>query len=95
MRTAHPTVAQYWMTALVLAVLTAAEVSVTYIDAFDAVVIPLLLTLGTAKFAIVARWFMHLKFDKPLYSRFFLLGIMGAFVLFSVVLLTFGLLVGR
>lgn len=94
-RAAHPTVPQYWITALVLAVITAVEVAVTYMSALDDVVVPILIVLGGAKFAIVARWFMHLKFDKPLYSRFFIIGIVGAVALFAIVLLSFGLLIGN
>ena len=89
----HPGPRQYWMIGGLLAVITAVEVAVSYVDFLGVLFAPTLIGLGIAKFAIVARWFMHLKFDKPLYSRFFLIGIVGAILLFSVVLFTFGLLI--
>ena len=91
----HPSQRQYWIVGGVLAVITGVEVAITYIDALDRFVAPALIALGVVKFAIVARWFMHLKFDKPLYSRFFLIGIVGALGMFTIVLLNFGLLVGN
>ena len=91
----HPTQKQYWIIGAILAVITAVEVAITYIESFDDFVAPALIALAVVKFAIVARWFMHLKFDKPLYSRFLLMGIVGALGMFTVVLLTFGLLVGN
>lgn len=90
----HPSQAQYWIIGLILAVITAVEVAVAYIDALDDFLAPILIVLGALKFAIVARWFMHLKFDKPLYSRFLIIGIVGAIGMFTVVLLSFGLLIG-
>ena len=91
----HPDQRQYWIIGGILAVITAVEVAASYVDALGGWVAPILLGLGAIKFAIVARWFMHLKFDKPLYSRFLLVGIAGAIILFTVVLFTFGLLIGN
>ncbi len=91
----HPTVRQYWMVGAILAVITAIEIAVAYVEGLGGWVAPILIALGVAKFTIVARWFMHLKFDKPLYSRFLVLGLGGALAMFTVVLFTFGLLVGN
>lgn len=86
----HPTPAQYWLIALILAVVTALEVGVAYVDALDgAPVVISLLVLGAIKFGMVVALFMHLKFDKPLYRGFFLIGLVGAIAMFVVVLLTF------
>jgi cytochrome c oxidase subunit 4 len=85
--TGSPTPKLYWMIALVLAVLTAIEVSVPYIDALDSVAVPLLLLLGAIKFLIVVGFFMHLKFDRPIYRNLFFIGVIGALIIFSVVLL--------
>ena len=38
---------------------------------------------------VAVGWFMHLRFDMILYRRFFLFGLIGAPLLFVVVLLTF------
>jgi len=86
----HPTPAQYWLIALILGAITAIEVAVPYIEALDgAPSVVLLLFLGSLKFAMVVALFMHLRFDKPLYRNFFLIGLGGAMGMFIVVLLTF------
>ncbi|MBI5157108.1 MAG: cytochrome C oxidase subunit IV family protein [Acidimicrobiia bacterium] len=90
----HPRPRDYWVVALILAVITAAEVSVTYIDFLDAAVAPMLLVMAAAKFAIVVGWFMHLRFDAPMYRRLFLIGVIAAPILFAAVLFSFGVLIG-
>ena len=82
-----PTPRLYWMIALILAVLTAVEVAVPYIDALGSVTVPLLLILGAVKFLTVVGFFMHLKFDKPIYRNLFFIGVIGALLIFAVVLL--------
>lgn len=86
---AHPDTKTYWLIALFLAVVTAIEVAIAYIDAFSGVVVPLLFLLGAVKFATVAAFFMHLRFDKRLYRGFFLVGVIAAPILFVVMLATF------
>jgi len=90
----HPTPRDYLFIALILAVITAAEVAVTYADALDAVVAPLLIVMSGAKFTIVVGYFMHLKFEQKLYRNLFLIGLIAAPILFGAVLLTFGVLIG-
>ena len=92
----HPTVADYWKIAFILAVITAVEVAASYLDGLDrAIIVWSLIILSIAKFAIVVMYFMHLRFDKPLYTRFLLIGLIGALGMFTVVLFTFGLLIGN
>ena len=86
---ATPTTRQYWLIALGLGIITAVEVAVAYIEAFDPILVPVLLVLSAVKFVVVVGWFMHLRFDMILYRRFFLFGLIGAPLLFVVVLLTF------
>ncbi len=88
----HPTQKAYWLIALILGVVTALEVAVAYIDALRPVLAPLLIALGAIKFAIVVAFFMHLKFDRPLFRSLFLIGVIGAIILFGVVLATFNAL---
>jgi cytochrome c oxidase subunit 4 len=94
----HPSPAQYWKTAVVLAVLTAIEVGMFYIDkelglgAFNAAI---LLVLAVAKFIIVVGWFMHLRFESPMLNRFFTGGFILAFSLYAIVLGLLGVLVIR
>ena len=57
--------------AVVLTVITAIEVAVFYVPALHPFLAPILLTLSALKFGIVAMWYMHLKFDHPLFSRVF------------------------
>ena len=78
----------YWGIALFLAVVTALEVAVPYIEALDPVRVPLLLIMGAIKFGTVVAFFMHLRYDKKLYRTLFLFGVIGVIPLFLVVLLT-------
>jgi len=64
----------YWKIALFLAVITALEVWVVYIEALRPVLALLLIVLALGKFALVAMYFMHLRFDSPLLSAFFAAG---------------------
>ncbi len=84
----HPSPLRYVLIAVVLCVITAAEVSLYYLEGSlaDAVIIPLLLVFAALKFGIVASWYMHLRTDKPIFARFFVLGIAGAILLFGIVL---------
>ena len=87
--TQHPTPKLYWIIALILAVITAVEIALPSIDALSSIKVPGLLLLGGIKFLMVVGFFMHLKFDKPLYRSLFFVGAIGAIPLFIVVLLTF------
>jgi cytochrome c oxidase subunit IV len=86
----HPSPLQYVLVAVVLCVVTAIEIAVSYTegDIPDALIIVLLLGMAVVKFALVAAWFMHLRTDKPIFRRFFVLGIAGAIVLYLIVLAT-------
>jgi cytochrome c oxidase subunit 4 len=82
----HPTARGYIIVGLVLAAITSAEVALYYIDISRGLLITNLAIMSIAKFAIVVLWFMHLKFDNRLFSYLFLLGLLGAIALFTVVL---------
>lgn len=68
----HASVKTYVLVGAILTIVTAIEVAIFYIPALDRVLIPVLLTLSAAKFAMVVMFYMHLKFDHPLFSRVFL-----------------------
>jgi cytochrome c oxidase subunit 4 len=68
---AHPTAKTYLGIAVVLTIVTVIEVAVFYVPALHPFLVPILLTLSALKFAIVAMWYMHLKFDPRLYSWVF------------------------
>jgi len=84
----HPTPAEYVRIALILAVLTALEVS-TYFVEFGRAGIPLLVILMIVKFVMVAGFFMHLRYDARLFSQFMYTGLGFALVLYAVTLLVF------
>lgn len=86
----HPSPREYAGIGLALAVVTAVEVVVYYLNALEDVLLPTLLVLSATKFSVVALWFMHLRFDSPLFSGLFLGGLMTVVALFIIVLATFG-----
>ena len=82
----HPSEFQYVKVAVFLALVTAAEVAVFYIDALKNLIIPLLAAMMLIKFVAVAGYFMHLKFDSPIFRRFFVTGLVLALAVFGIVL---------
>ena len=86
----HPTPQRYVMIAAVLVVATAAEVGLYYLEGEipDGLIILLLLMFAVIKFTLVASWYMHLRTDKPIFRRFFVLGIVAAITLYLIVLST-------
>lgn len=67
----HPGWKTYVAVGAILTVITAIEVAIFYIPALASVITPVLLTLSGAKFIIVVLFYMHLKFDSPLFGRVF------------------------
>ena len=59
-----PTVGTYVRVALILTVVTALEVGVIYVRRLAPIVVPLLLAMSMAKFALVAMYFMHLRYES-------------------------------
>lgn len=90
----HPRPRQYVQIAIALAVITAVEVALFYIDealglgGWDA---PLLVILSFIKFLVVIGWYMHLRFEKSTLSRFFTGGFVLALFLYVIVLGSFGI----
>jgi cytochrome c oxidase subunit IV len=70
---AHPTWKQYKWVALILTLITVAEVWIYYIPAFVAtkLFVPSLLIMSAVKFAIVVLFYMHLKYDARLFRALF------------------------
>jgi cytochrome c oxidase subunit IV len=85
----HPGPGQYVKIAVILGILTAIEVAISYIDALSDVLIPMLGALAIAKFVMVVGYFMHLKFDSKLFRYLFVTGICFALAVFTVVLVIF------
>src|SRR5881296_1419454 len=59
----HATVGTYVLVALVLTGVTALEVGVIYVRQLAPIIVPLLLAMSAAKFALVALFFMHLRYE--------------------------------
>lgn len=78
----HPGEGVYIRIAIILAIVTAIEVAIYYVDALRPLLVPTLLVLSIAKFVVVVGYFMHLKFDD---SRYRLMFIAGLVVVFSVI----------
>ncbi len=91
----HPQPRQYVTIAIVLAVLTAAEVGLFYLEqgveaVGQSLTVPALLILSALKFYLVVAMFMHLRFEKRLLSRFFTVGAVLAGALYLVTLAALG-----
>jgi cytochrome c oxidase subunit 4 len=80
---AHPSDLDYVKVALFLAVITGAEVAMSYIDMPMAIYLTGLLAMMTVKFAVVVLWFMHLRFDNRLFRRMFVSGIVLAAAVYA------------
>ena len=79
---------QYIVIALILAALTAIEVSTYYVD-FGPLFMPTLFILMIVKFIVVVSYFMHLKFDNRLFSYLFYTGLILALAVYVGALSTF------
>lgn len=84
---AHPSDRDYIIVALILGAITALEVGTYFIeDASTTLLVVSLFPMMIAKFAIVCGWFMHLKYDNPMFRRVFLFGLVLAVAVFVIVL---------
>ncbi len=79
----HPNyIGVFWM----LAALTAVEVAVTYLPVPR---IPVLVPLAILKAALVALFYMHLKYDRRIFSAIFLMGLLMALILIFALIVIF------
>ena len=90
---AHPTPRMYVKLALVLALFTAIEIALFYLE--DTIGRGLarftLIGLSFLKFIAVIGWYMHLRYEKSTLSKFFTGGFILAAALYGVVLGSFAL----
>src|SRR5436853_6160750 len=63
---AHPSPVKYVGIAVLLAIITALEVALYYLNMPSGLLVAFLLVLAVLKFSLVAAFFMHLKFDSPM-----------------------------
>jgi|SRR5690606_3351688 len=67
----HASLRTYVIVGVILTIVTAIEVAISYIPALESVEVPLLLALSFGKFMLVVLFYMHLKFDSKIFSRVF------------------------
>jgi cytochrome c oxidase subunit IV len=83
----HPAPRTYVKIAIILAIVTAIEVAFSYIpDADPGLIVTGLVVMAFVKFALVALYFMHLRFDNRLFRRLFVTGIILSLIVFAVYL---------
>ncbi len=82
-----PSVGQYLLIGLVLAIITVIEVWLSLTDV-GAILVPALLIFSAVKFIIVVGWFMHLRYDSLFLTQLFLVGlVLGSGVLLALIAL--------
>jgi cytochrome c oxidase subunit 4 len=85
----HPTDRNYVIIAVILGVITAFEVGTYFLDnPSTTFLVASLFPMMIAKFAIVCGYFMHLRFDNPLFRRVFVFGLVLAVVIYVGIMLT-------
>jgi|TARA_B100001105_G_scaffold195418_1_gene159328 cytochrome c oxidase subunit 4 len=85
----HPTDAKYIRVAIVLGIVTALEVATYFFNIPGAILITVLMVMMVFKFFYVAAWFMHLRFDSPMFTKFFVTGLVLATLVYGIVLSVF------
>jgi len=86
----HPSALEYVQIGIILAIITAVEVALYYVDMNFTLLVVILLALSVVKFTMVVLWFMHLKFDPRLFSILFAGGMALTFAVFTVALAVLG-----
>jgi cytochrome c oxidase subunit IV len=68
------------------------EITVFYVHPLRPVLVPVLLVLAAAKFALVAMFYMHLKYDGWLLSAVFMFPLLIAMIVIGALILLFAYL---
>jgi len=88
----HPGAATYLIIAAFLIVLTVMEITVFYVHPLRPVLVPVLLVLAAAKFALVAMFYMHLKYDGWMLTGVFVFPLLIAMVVIAALMMLFAYL---
>ena len=93
----HPGWSTYWKVALILTLITVAEVWAYYVPSFVAsrAFVPSLLAMSAIKFAIVVMFYMHLRYDHKLFRVLFTGPLLVAALTLIALLFLFGQLVAH
>ena len=86
---AHPGPGEYVKIALILGAITLVEVLIYYFDLNHRTLVGSLIILSAIKFALVAGFFMHLRFDSKIFTTFFAGALVMAIAAFVAVLFMF------
>ncbi len=82
---------RYWLVALILGLITAAEVTTyTHDDTWGDLATPSLLAMMAAKFFVVTWFFMHLRSDRKLLTVVFYFGLALAVAVYMAALAASG-----
>src|SRR4051794_6882878 len=85
---AHPGPKTYVIVGVILAIITLTEVWAYTQASIRPYLVPILLVLSAAKFAIVVGFYMHLRFDHPVFTAVFGFGLaVGASVITALMFL--------
>ncbi|HSK95410.1 MAG TPA: cytochrome C oxidase subunit IV family protein [Euzebyales bacterium] len=79
----HPDASQYIIIGIILAVLTAIEVAISFASVPTQIGIPALIALTVLKFVLVVLWFMHLRFDSGWFRRLFVFGLLLGLIVYA------------
>jgi cytochrome c oxidase subunit 4 len=88
----HPTWQLYVKVGIILAIITAIEVSAFYIPAWEGsrIYVPSMLFLSTLKFVAVVMFYMHLKYDHRIFRALFTGPLIVAVITIVALLFLFG-----
>src|SRR5438105_8738230 len=87
---AHPGAKTYIIVGVILAIITLLEVFFYTQESVRAFLVVLLLVLSASKFAMVVGFYMHLRFDHPLFLGVFGFGLMVAGSVITALMFLFG-----
>src|SRR3984893_258986 len=87
---AHPGPKTYALIGVVLAIITLVEVWAYNQPFLRPALVPILLALSAVKFATVVGFYMHLRFDNPLFLAVFGFGLAVAFSVITAFMFLFG-----
>ncbi len=91
----YPSPLTYVKIAAILGAITALEVAVFYMHSLRGVILPIFLVLSATKFALVAMFYMRLRFDNRLFSGLFFGGMLLASAVIVRLMALFGIFVQK
>jgi cytochrome c oxidase subunit IV len=86
----HPGARTYTIIGVVLAIITLVEVWAYTQESIRPLLVPILLVLSASKFVLVVGFYMHLRFDHPLFTGVFGFGLAVAGSVITALLFLFG-----